>query len=205
MRQIVCVPYRSLQPDELLFTLVVKRMAMDIKNISWSQDFHRTASTVEKMEHMEDTFSVVRGRRKETTALLPRAWIPWRKSQAVQMITNERCLVQSGLLAKSIMLLCQGQSMGNLLVTWYMAIFCCHDGVACQCSSVLSSLNRAFRVFRDCSWLRRMEKKRPRESIQLILLQPEGQKLADILLKLARTYRDDTPITATLTKLICHQ
>lgn len=95
--QIVCVTHCSLQPDELPFTFVVKRVAMNIKNISQSQDSHRTARMVEEMEHMEDTLLVVRGRGIEGTALLARAWIPWRKSQAVQMITMGGCLVQSWL------------------------------------------------------------------------------------------------------------
>lgn len=79
---------------------------------------------------MEDTLSVVRGRGKEATALLARAWSPWRKSQAVQMVTMEGCLVlalvdssRAVMLVEPIMLPCQGQIMGNPLVTWCMIMF----------------------------------------------------------------------------------
>lgn len=103
MSQIVCMNHCLLQPDELLFTLVVKRVAMDIKNISQSQDSHSTASMVEEMEHMEDTLSVVRGRGKE-------AKIPSSTNGHWHWLTQAE-------------LLCPGQTMGNLLVTWFMVIF----------------------------------------------------------------------------------
>ncbi|KAF5902834.1 Large tegument protein deneddylase [Clarias magur] len=85
---------------------------------------------MEETEHMEDTVSVVREEGKKATALLPRAWIPWRKSQAVQMVTMEGYLVlalidsrSAVMIPEPIMLLCQGQMLGKLLVIWCMVIF----------------------------------------------------------------------------------
>lgn len=202
--QIVCMTHCLLHPDELPFTLVVKRVTVDIKTINQSQDSQRTANTVEEKEHMSDGRHSVSGEGKrkgkeshcspaKSTDLLEK--IPSNTNDyhagmsGLELVDSSRAVT----LAKPVMLPCQGQTMGNLLVTWYMAIFKPFSGQCClpECWSVASGLNRVFRDY----WSWKTEKE---ADVQWsVLVQTES---AEMPLKLGPLYQEDALITSSLSK-----
>ncbi|GAA6088722.1 uncharacterized [Tachysurus ichikawai] len=124
----------------------------------------------------------------EATSLLAKAWIPWRKSKAIQMVTVEGCLVlalvdlsRAVMLAELTMLACQSRTMGNLLVAECIQTV----PMTTLFTSAVMSKHSVQRLFVLSEEDRAEEVKLEDKIVKSIdSLQAKGQRLPEILLKI---------------------